>query len=444
MPFYFNGIQLTLPELNHFLVGESLANGATLYIDVWEDIGPFSAWLYMGLYFVFGKSLWAFHILSFLLMFYQCLLFNSITYRNKLYNDSTYVPALIYGLLMNLSFGMYSLSPILISTTFILLALNNVFKQVEFRMKADEPILNIGIYLGVATLFYLPAGLFGIITLAILVIFSSTIGRRYLLVIYGLILPPLLIVGYYLLINGIGPAWNIFTTKIFNPNKLEYQNLQSLLLLVGIPVLFLFFGFVRVFQRTRFSNYQMRLIKLVVLWLLLSLIILYWAELLIASFILFVPPFAIIITHYFLLVKKKFKVEFIFLFFIVGIVVLNNSILFNWFEIERYIAHDKVLVQVSPYKKYVVDKKIVVFGDDLSIYNDASLGTPFLDWQLSKETLTNPDYYENATKIYSGFVNDPPELIVDLENLMPGLQKRIVFLEENYEKVNVNIYRLKK
>lgn len=443
IPFYINGIQLTIPELNHFLIGESLTNGSTLYISLWEDISPLSAWLFMLIHFIFGKSIWVYHVLGFFLMFYQSLLFNSITYRNRLYNDNTYVPSLIYGLLMNLSFGMYTLSPILISTTFILLALNNVFRQVEFRMKADEPILYIGLYLGLATLFYLPAALFGFITIAILLIFSNTIGRRYLLVIYGFALPLLLVVSYYYLIGGADDAWEIFSAKIFNPNKVEYQNRQSLILLISLPLVFFIIGLLRIFQRTRFSNYQMRLVQLIMLWLLASLPILYWTEKLIVSFTIFIPAFAVIITHFFLLVKRGVKAELVFSIFLIGIIYINLAIIYNWHGIDKYIDHDNVLVVDSPFANEVKNKKTVILGDDFSLYKEAMLATPFLDWQLAKETLRNPDYYQNATDIYNGFVNDPPEVIVDLEGLMPSLQHRIIFINENYEKVKGKIYHLK-
>ena len=443
LPFYFQGLTLTLPELNHFLVGESLSNGANLYVSLWEDISPLSAWFYMFLYFIFGKSIWIYHVLGFILVFFQSVLFNSITYRNRLYHENTYVPALIYGLLMSLSSEMYSLSPILMSSTFILLAMNNIFRQVEFRIKADEPILNIGVYLGVAALFYLPSAIFGFIALIILAFFSSTIGRRYLLVFYGFALPIFLLITYLYFNDGINTVWNIFSTKVIDSNELENINYQSVLYILAIPLVFFIISFFRVFKRNRFSNYQMRLIQLVIFWLLLSLTLLFWTEKLITSFILFIPSFAIIITHYFLLSKKTFRSELLFMFFFGGIIFLNTSMVFNWFDIEKFIDQKHNLVLSTPYDKYVKDKKIVVLGDNIHIYQNASLATPFLDWQLSSETVKQPDYYRKANAIHNGFINDPPEIIVDLENLMPNLQYRIKFLNNNYTKVAENIYSKK-
>jgi len=444
LPFYFQGINTTLPDLNHFLIGESLANGSSLYISLWEDISPFSAWTYMLLHFLFGKSIWAYHTIGFLLMFFQCLLFNAITYKNKLYNEGTYVPAIVYGLLMSISSGMYSLSPILMSSTFILLALNNIFRQVEFRMKSDEPILGIGIYLGVAALFYLPAAIFGLIALIILAFFSSTIGRRYVLVFFGFALPLLLVICYFYFIDGVASAWSIVATKIFNPNKFDYLSYQSILLILAIPLLYFIFSIVRIVQKNRFSNYQLRLIQLVIVWMLMSLFLMIWMEKLVTSFIFFIPTFAIIITHYFLLIKNRLKAEMLFSLFMIGVLCLNLAMQYNWFSVNTYIDNSHEQLLSTPYDDKVADKRILVLGDNLHIYKNASLATPFLDWQLSSETLKEPNYYGKSARIYLGFTDqNPPEIIIDLENCMPKLQKNILFIQDNYVRTEANVYRLK-
>lgn len=443
LPYYIHGITLTLPELNHLLVGESLANGATLYVSLWEDISPLSAWIYMLIDYVFGKSTWVYHILGFFLMFYQSILFNAITYKNKLYNEGTYVPALIYGILMSLSSDMYPLSPILMSSTFILLAMNNIFRQVEFRIKADEPIFYIGVYLGIATLFYFPSAIFGGIALIILAFFSSTIGRRYLLVVYGFLLPLFLVISYFYIIDGASAAWTVFSTKVFSPNKIDYLSYQTVLYITAPVVLFFIIGIFRVFKRNRFSNYQLRLIQLVIVWLLLSFGLLFWMEKLISSYIIFVPTIAVIITHYFLLIKKSFKTELIFMFFLTAILYVNMALIFNWLGIQKQIDRSHTMVLNTPYEKFVKDKKVVVLGNNLSIYRNASLATPFIDWGLASETLLQPNYYGKATMIHKGFVENPPEIIIDLENIMPQLKESIVFIDKNYNKIEKGVYKLK-
>lgn len=434
---------MTLPELNHFLVGEKLVNGATLYVSLWEDIAPFSAGVYMIIDYIFGKSLWVYHILGFLLIFFQAALFNQLTVNNKAYNDNTYLPAMVYAVLMSTSFDMYTLSPILMSATFILMALSNIFSQVEFRIKKDERILNIGLNLGLASMFYFPSVIFVFVTFIVLAIYSNTVGRRYLLVLYGSALPVLIVVTYYFVVDGLEATWHIFVTKLFNIDKANYLNLQSRLLLIALPLLFLLLAIVRIIQKVRYSNYQVRLVQLMLVWLLLSLIMLIWAENMITSFILFVPAAAFIITHYFLLIRGVLKAELLFGIFWIGIIFLNTSSYFQWFSLDKYIAYDNLIVRTTQYDEVSNNKKIIVLGDDLNIYKNSSLATPFLDWGLSQEVLTNPEYYDNATSLYHGFYLDPPDLIIDKEELMPALRERVVFLEKEYESIGNGMYERK-
>lgn len=390
--------------------------------------------------FIFGKSVWVYHVLGFLLIFVQAIIFNSLTISNKVYNDYTYLPAMIYGILMSISFDMYTLSPVLMSVTFILIALNNIFSQVEFRMKKDERILNIGLNLGIAAMFYVPSALFLFITLIALALFSSTIGRRYLLIIYGWSLPVILVIVYFLFTGATSVAWEIFTYKIFSSVKSEYLDNQSIIILISLPLLFLLFAIIRIVQRVHFSNYQVRLAQLMLVWLLLSATLLIWVEKSLSYFILFVPAFAFFISHYFLLLRKTIKAELLFSLFWIGIIFLNISTYFQWFGLNEYVKLENLMVKETAYNQITNGKKIIVLGNEFNIYNESSGSTPFLDWHLSKKVLTNPDYYDNATAIHNGFANDPPEIIIDLENVMPDLQRRILFLEENYVKKQDKIY----
>ena len=118
--------------------------------------------------------------------------------------------------------------------------------------------------------------------------------------------------------------------------------------------------------------------------------------------------------------------------------------LYNWFSVNTYIDNSHEQLLITSYDDKVADKRILVLGDNLHIYKKASLATPFLDWQLSSETLKEPNYYGKSARIYLGFTDqNPPEIIIDLENCMPILQKNILFLEQNYFKTEDNVYLLK-
>ena len=83
------------------------------------------------------------------------------------------------------------LSPVLMSLTFLLLSLNNIFKRIDKQTK-DEFFLNTGIFLGLATLFYLPSLFFLPALMLSLLLFTASLFRRYILLLYGFMIPVVL------------------------------------------------------------------------------------------------------------------------------------------------------------------------------------------------------------------------------------------------------------
>ena len=74
--FYWIGIPLTIPEVKWMIIGESLGNGGIIYKDLWDHIGPFSAFVYELLYLLFGKTDIPYKVLSVILVIIQAGIFN--------------------------------------------------------------------------------------------------------------------------------------------------------------------------------------------------------------------------------------------------------------------------------------------------------------------------------------------------------------------------------
>jgi hypothetical protein len=77
-------------------------------------------------------------------------------------------------------------------------------------------------------------------------------------------------------------------------------------------------------------------------------------------------------------------------------------------------------------------KRILVLEDSLDLYNDNFLATPFLNWKLSQNIFRHPDYYENVTKVYHAFKTDPPEVVIDKENLLENFFERMPEIRSGY------------
>lgn len=433
---------LTHADLHFMVIGEKMSEGARLYVQIWDNIAPFAAFVYWIIDILFGRSHLAYQLIAMFLVTIQAGLFNKILLDNKALNENSYIPALIYILCNSLFFDFFTLTPMLMSITFLLLALNHLFKHIEVRAKRDEQILSIGLYIGIAALFYLPVILLAPATLFILLFFTGTVFRRYLLLSFGVILPLLLLIGYYLLINGVRD----FYYNFFNPwMDIEGETLirvSSLLWIIGVPAIYTLMGLIKISQGLRFTNYQLRLTQVMFIWFIFSIGLMFFgAEVTPAKFIILVPPAAFYISHFFITFRKGLKSEISFSIFFLSIVFVSLGTFFNFFFTTRFIAYEKLLVEETPYDKMVEGKSIVILGDKIDVFKDAKLATPFLNWSLSKPLFENPDYYDNLVKIYTAFKEDPPQVIIDPEGKIEKVSPKIPWFSSRYEKID-NLYFL--
>lgn len=105
-----------------------------------------------------------------ILVFFQALLLNNLDSRHRIGADRTFVPAAMYVLLTAMFSETVFLSPILVSLTFVPLALDKIFKCYK-QVKAPDLIFDAGFWMGVAGLFFPAASLlliavyFGILSL---------------------------------------------------------------------------------------------------------------------------------------------------------------------------------------------------------------------------------------------------------------------------------------
>lgn len=284
---------------------EALNTGKVIYKDLVSPIAPLSAWVYMVINFIFGKSILALQILSILLVTYQFSLFNNIMLRNKAYNENSYIPALIYALIMFTFYDFFTLSPALISLTFILLVLDNIYLRIENKLE-DATILKTGFFMGIAVLFYLPSIIFLIATVFSFAMLTSLVLRRYLLFLYGFLFPFIIIFTYFFWhesLESLISQWIEFTF-INNVNALI--DFRSILIIIGLPVIIFVISLYKTFTAGRFTNYQVR-VQQVMFIMFIAALGSWWVsqEKAPHELLLFVPSFAFLLPiSYYNSIKK--------------------------------------------------------------------------------------------------------------------------------------------
>jgi len=246
LPFYLSDLFITIPEIEWQVLGRELANGKTLYVDVYHNTGILSSLVYWILSEILPGNYFIYRLLALFLIFFQALLFNIILIQHKAYNQNTYVPAAVYALLMMGIPDIAMLSPQLMSLTFILFAFDLTFSHIEGRRMQDSIVLKIGVYLGIASLFYPLNYLILISTILSFVFYTNTILRRYFLLIVGFLLPYLLVWLKYYWFDQQADFNYILKYLLLPSTHQALLTWKSVFFLLALPIIYLIFSFIKI------------------------------------------------------------------------------------------------------------------------------------------------------------------------------------------------------
>jgi len=430
LPNFISPPDLTYPELRSIVIGEKVSDGNLMYVEVIDSIAPLAAWFNGLMDVLFGRSVLARHIVAFFLIFLQASYIGVVFANKRAFAENTYIPSLIAGILFIFSFDTICLTPELAGAWFLLPALNNLFKEIEFREQRDESIFNLGVYISLASLFSFSYSVYLVGVVITLIIFTRSSARKYFLLVFGFLLPHLLFMSSFYLVDGLTPLMEYYYLPNLQFNSTPYISIRSLWVLGALPLTFLFISFVMMNRDARFSKYQSQLVQCMFLWLIFSVLqVLYSKDLRPQNLITLIPSLCFFITHFLLLIRRKRIAEAYVWILLLGTVSVS------------YFARFNLLPSVSYHLLFVPDVKptaqkssVLVLDNDWSIYRHHSLASPFFNWNLSHEIFGNPQYYENVIRVYDGLKSDPPDIIRDKDGLLHPFLERIPEIRKLYNK----------
>ncbi len=426
IPLLIDSPEITYPELKGLLVGEKIHEDGVPYLDLVDSTAPLAAWFDGLMDMFFGRSVLARRMLAFVIVFLQASFIGIMLADKKAFAENTYIPALIFAILSSFSFDMLSLTPELIGSGFLLPALNNLFKEIEFREQRNESIFNLGLYISLASLFAFSYTVFLFGTFITLIIFTRSTPRKYLLLVFGFLLPHILLISCYYLMDGLSPLWQFFYMPNLSIRSDHYMSSASLLWLGALPAFFLITSFVTMTREARLSKYQTQLVQTMFLWMLFSFLhVLYSKDLRPQNLITLIPSLSFFITHFLLLIRRKRFSEMYIWILLIGTISIGYAARYN-----RLARIDYQRLIVPDQKSIDNVKRILMLDDDWSIYKYHRLATPFLNWGLAEEIFSHPEYYENTLQVYDGFQADPPDIIRDRNDLLKPFLSRIPELKE--------------
>ncbi|HEU5289760.1 MAG TPA: DUF6427 family protein [Cyclobacteriaceae bacterium] len=430
LPLFIDTTPLSYPELRSFVIGEKVHEGHTLYSELIDRTPPLASWLYGLGDILFGRSLTLRHLLAFLILFLQSAFLGVMLIDKKVFSENTYIPSFIFSILAFISFDSISLTADLLASGFILLTLNNLFKEIEFRIQRDETIFNLGLFLSLASLLrfshiiYLPGAIL------VLLIFTRSNFRKYLLMLSGFLLPHLFLICVYYLTGNFQSLWQYFYLPNFSFGSGSLISSTSLLLLCAIPLLYLFISLFILNRDAHLTKYQSQIFQATFLWFAVALIeVLFTSDRRPQSLITLLPPVSFFLTHYFLLIRRRRLAEIHLWVLLIGVVTVAYLARYN--KIEK-IQYDKLVVKQVELP--VKSKRILVLDNQPELFTDNQLATSFYEWNVFKPVFTEPNYYDNLLLVSRSFEDDLPEIIIDPKNLMEAFFERLPALAAQYER----------
>lgn len=154
--------------------------------------------VYKLIYSIFSPLKLLSTIIAFVLVLLQGLLINNIFSYNQLCPKTTFLPAFIYILLLSSNYTSMTISPILISNTFILFAILFIFRSYDKREGIDE-IYNTNLFVSLAALTFLPSLLLIFWVWLSLLNYKQYKWRYWIVSVLGLLTPIIFLIIYYFL-----------------------------------------------------------------------------------------------------------------------------------------------------------------------------------------------------------------------------------------------------
>ncbi len=416
-------------ELKWLLLGEWLNSGFRMYSQTFDYTAPIATFFYKYLNLLFGRSYFIHYGFSSLLIIFQAGIFNQLLLKNKAYDENTYLPAFLYMILMVSVPDFMTLSPQLMSLTFILLALRNVLRRIDNQV-TDELFLNSGIYIGIATMIYLPAVVFFLVFLFALILFSTAVTRRLILYLFSFLLIFSMCSlyfywrGEFLLFVNSYVVQNLIMEKEYTLSMTEIT-----FICIGFLIIFIVSVF-KTWSSARLTNLQQKIQQVIWIMFLGSSATFFLSnEKSLHELVFIVPVIAFFWNHYFVLIKRRFVKAVMPILMVFGLMTYTCYLYTE-------LLNPTLAIQVEG-----ASEGTMVLGEDLNYYLETEIRTPCFENHLSRQAFTGLDYYTSASELYALIEKNDPNCIIDKLGVADKLFLRFPSFESAYEETGSNTYR---
>ena len=197
-------------------------------------------------------------LLSALFVFVQAFLINTILIRLAVFRGNSYVPAIVYTLLMSSSPEFMMLSPEMVSVTFVLIGLRFLLTHLKYG-GTEEDIISTGFSFGLAGLFAKPAFFLLPLMLLLYLLYSNTLIRRYVLASFGFALPFAMLWLYYFWNDAGTGFWTNYLDQLVHRESKGLVAQRELLTWAALPILLSLLPLAQYFTGSEMTNHQIQI-----------------------------------------------------------------------------------------------------------------------------------------------------------------------------------------
>lgn len=429
--------EATYAETKGMVIGEMMSNDLTLYEEIWTSTPPLSSALHWLTVEIFERNLAVRRGISVLILFLQASILGFLLSNNRAFDQPGFLSSFIFAVLVFFSFDSISYTRDIWASLFLLLAIDRVLRQIQFRAQDDNNLTILGIFVGISSLFDFSFAVFYFAIVIILIINSRPDLRQILHFTVSFLFPHLILFGYYHLNDKSLSLWLNFYVPNFEFNTKSFMGFSDLLILSTIPLTYLIFSLLMALRNARMTKYQSQIFQIMVFWLLFGVVEVWITRQRTAqSLIVCAAPMAYLINFYLIRIRRQRLANFMIWFLVISVItvaVLSIKGRIPYVDYSANFIEEKKI----PFSK----KKILLLSDEPAYLKENQSAGFFPEWDLCEDLFKEPGYYEHVEVLHRAFEKNPPDIIIDPKELMPGVFHYLPEKVSDYNKVDNYYYR---
>lgn len=288
---------------------------------------PLANLVYFLTGFLFQDNHYVLSVIALSLVFVQSLMFNTLINEIKLFEKRTYVPAVIYILMHSLFRDYLFLIPVLMANTFIIFIISKAFLFFK-KQRCFTEIFDMGLLIGISSLFYFPTIILIILLFFALGILRSFDWREWAAGLLGLITAYFLTGTYFFLVDDLMLFINgHILSGVFSLHQ-DITFSMAIYIISVIIFILCIASFFTIQLNYLKSQVQVRKFFMLIGWtlLLLGLSFLFRYDLSVSHFVVLSVPLSVIITYFFLHIKRALFADILHLLLLATILFFQYYI----------------------------------------------------------------------------------------------------------------------